>query len=772
MTPKPNPSLVGTQVGNVRLEAQLGAGGMGEVYLGYDVRLDRRVAVKTVRSEQRFEPEMRSRFLREAQILSKLEHPAICQVYDLVEGENADFLIFEYVPGRTLKQVLAEGPMEERRALEIGEKIAQALAAAHRERIVHRDLKPDNVMVLEDGGVRILDFGISRRLAALEPAALEPAVPSPAAPLRAAREPASPWDVAATTRLPAARAALDAELTQRGFAIGTVRYMSPEQARAEEVAEPSDLYSFGILMQEMLTGKAAYAGGLAPAEMVEEVAAARTLPIEGLDAELTALLERLESPAPPSRPTAIEAAERLRFLLGKPARQRRQRLRLFAAAGAFLFLTAVLAVVSVLAVRAQREAARANREAERANSEARRAGLEAERANLEAQNARQVVAFVVALFREAGPDESRGRPLTALEMVDRGAAQIGSRFDAQPLARARFQQAIGKLYWQLGNYPAAETQLQAAIGTLEHDRAGDPLELAISRGALANVLADRGEWDAAAALFEKAVAAVEARSPRSPDLASLLGDFGALRWRQGEAELAAPMLERALEIDQAVFGPDAPELAERRNNLAILTWQLGDLKRAQELFERALLSKEKLEGPDHPDVVALLNNLGILVREQGEAGEAEALHRRALEIGAKVLGSRHPDLASVWFSLGRALAVLGRRGDAIAAFEQAVEIHRAARGDSFFEIGRALVQIGELERQNGRLEAAAASLAQARQVLERSVGKDHPAMEECREALARLAKDRASQDRAAPQRASGPAPAPPLSAPHRLENAP
>lgn len=754
-----NHSLVGTHVGNIRLESRLGAGGMGEVYLGYDARLDRRVAVKTIRSEHRFDSEMKSRFLREARILSKLEHPAICQVYDLVEGEQADFLIFEYVEGRTLKQEMNEGLIEQRRALEIAERIAEALAAAHRERIVHRDLKPENIMVTADGGVKILDFGISR---AVKEGIHGAGGPPDLEALATEGEKTRAWPVAATRplalategedseptlRLPSASSStaitLDADLTQRGFVMGTVRYMSPEQARGEETTEPSDLYSFGILLQEMLTGKAAYAGGLLAAEMVLEVASARTLPIEGLDEELVALLERLKSAAPPARPTAIEAAERLRALLEKPERQRRQRLRLALAAGVFLFLVAVLMVVSVLAVKARREAERANREAERANSEAKRAGLEAERARLEAQNARQVIDFVAELFDEAGPNGGRGRPLTALEVVDRGAAEVGSRFTTQPLAKALFQKAIGQLYWQLGNYPAAEIQLEASIAGLEQVAGGDGIELARGRGVLANIKADQGEWQEATQLFEKAIAACEAGAPDSSGLSSLLSDFGALRWRQGDLEGARPLLERALEIDEAVFGKGSIELASSRNNLAILTWQLGDLPRAQELFEQALANKERLEGQDHPDMVALLNNLGILLREQGAADEAEALHRRALDVGARVLGDQHPDLASVWYSLGRALAVLGRRPEAIAAFEKTVDIHRAARGDAFFEIGRALVQIGDIERQSGNLAAAARRLEEARKVLERSVGADHPAMQECREAQARLVKEQA-----------------------------
>ncbi len=117
---------------------------MGEVYLGHDTRLHRRVAVKTIRAEQRFDPEAKSRFLREARILSKLEHPAICQVYDLLEGDGSRCsYLLNMSMAKTLKELLASGPPPLRQTLEIAEKIAQALVAAHRARIVHRDLKPE-----------------------------------------------------------------------------------------------------------------------------------------------------------------------------------------------------------------------------------------------------------------------------------------------------------------------------------------------------------------------------------------------------------------------------------------------------------------------------------------------------------------------------------------------------------------------------------------------------------------------------------------------------
>ena len=135
-------SYVGSSIGSIRIESRLAKGGMGEVYLGYDPRLDRRVAVKTIRAERRLSPQLKARFLREARLLSKLGHPAICQVYDLVETPEADFLILEYVPGTTLRRFAERQALPVEQALGIVDKVALALAVAHREKIVTATSRP------------------------------------------------------------------------------------------------------------------------------------------------------------------------------------------------------------------------------------------------------------------------------------------------------------------------------------------------------------------------------------------------------------------------------------------------------------------------------------------------------------------------------------------------------------------------------------------------------------------------------------------------------
>ncbi len=319
-------SLIGSTLGHIRIESRLGTGGMGEVYLGYDPRLQRRVAVKAIRPEHRPSADVKARFLREARLLSKLGHPGICQVYDLMETPGADVLVLEYVEGKTLKAAAAELGYEEK--LRLAEKIANALAAAHQEKIVHRDLKADNIMVTPGGEVKVLDFGIARSVA--EVSGIRPA----AGPGSGSRD--------------------DIDLTQHGDILGTARAMSPEQARGGRITEASDLYSFGILLQELFTGRAAY-DAKNPVEVLSQVIRGETRPITGLDPDLTALLRDLQSLDARRRPTAAQAAERLRWILDRPQRLRRRRLRAMALAAAFLVLVVLLGVVSWQAVEADRK---------------------------------------------------------------------------------------------------------------------------------------------------------------------------------------------------------------------------------------------------------------------------------------------------------------------------------------------------------------------------------------------------------------------------------
>jgi len=337
-------SLVGRTVGHVRIEALLGRGAMGEVYRGFDTALERPVALKSIRAEQRVTAEARGRFLREARILSKLDHPNICRVYDLIEGPDCDFLALELIDGETLRAANARLGHDEK--LRIGEQIAAALAAAHARGVVHRDLKPDNVMLTADGGVKVLDFGLAR---------LDPNVPVGSA--GSAAESGVTTDSAAggpaATVLPSGDAARplgslfrgdppsDAALSSHGSLIGTLHYMAPEQARGEAATPASDLYAFGIVLQEMFTGRPAYAPAPTMVAMLYNVAEARVERPPGLDPDIDRLLRELTARAPAKRPNAAGALATLQAVRDKPQRRRRQRRNAAAAAALVLVVAAI-----------------------------------------------------------------------------------------------------------------------------------------------------------------------------------------------------------------------------------------------------------------------------------------------------------------------------------------------------------------------------------------------------------------------------------------------
>jgi len=226
----------GTKLGPYEIQSPLGAGGMGEVYRARDTRLDREVAIKVLPSHLSQNPDLRARFEREAKTISGLHHPSICVLHDVGHQDGVDYLVMEYLDGVTLAARLARKPLTPEEALRIAIEIADALDTAHRHGIVHRDLKPGNVM-LTKGGAKLMDFGLAKQ-------ALGAATQSP-----------TPTFSAAATA-----ASLASPITLAGMIVGTVQYMSPEQIQGKEADARSDIFAFGAMLYEMLTGKRAFEG--------------------------------------------------------------------------------------------------------------------------------------------------------------------------------------------------------------------------------------------------------------------------------------------------------------------------------------------------------------------------------------------------------------------------------------------------------------------------------------------------------------------------------
>jgi eukaryotic-like serine/threonine-protein kinase len=223
--------LPGTRVGQYEVLEAIGAGGMGEVYRATDTRLKRQVAFKVLPSSVTADPDRLARFQREAEVLASLNHPNIAGLHGIEESDGVKALVLELVEGPTLADRIAEGPVPLADALPIARQIAEALAAAHDQGIIHRDLKPANIKLRPDGEVKVLDFGLAKAMTVDEPkgSSLQLTVTSPA-------------------------------MTMQGVILGTAAYMSPEQAAGRPVDRRTDLWAFGVVLMEMLTGRKVFAG--------------------------------------------------------------------------------------------------------------------------------------------------------------------------------------------------------------------------------------------------------------------------------------------------------------------------------------------------------------------------------------------------------------------------------------------------------------------------------------------------------------------------------
>jgi tetratricopeptide (TPR) repeat protein len=612
---------------------------MGEVYAGVDETLRRRVALKSIRAEHRLSPESKARFLREARILSQLDHPNICRVYDYIEGDDSDWLVLELIEGKSLQTALAAGIPSDRR-LRIAQQIADVLVATHAAGVVHRDLKPGNVMLTRDEHVKVLDFGLAQsaeRTGFDAPVALPVTVGGPTDVLE---------DPSVTRTQPFGAQVLGGVSfhvrTEGGAVMGTPAYMSPEQARGEPATPASDMYSFGLLLQELYTGHAPYPAGISLRELLERARHADTLPPSGVPANIGRLISRLKQLAPAERPTAAETAASLVWIRERPRRFVRRLL----VAGVVLAAALGAAKYTIDLARERTRAIAAREEADRRRGQA-----------------EDLIGFMLGDLRK------RLEPVGRLEILEEVGRKAMTYFASVPESALSDEELLRRsaALYQIGDVRIAQGNLEAATPPLQESL------------ALARTLVERKPND----------------GDRLFGLAQSRFWVGFVHFRRHDLDAAEREFKAYLDIANRLTALDPRrddwrrEVAYANSNLGSVLEARGDLAGALVQYRSCLTVEEALlkNNPSDKDLrhsaAASHNLIGVVLRSTGRFDEALEQFRAELSMREALLST---DAANATFRLrlgiahahiGHVLAAQGRTADAMQQIEQAVDLYRS-----------------------------------------------------------------------------------------------
>jgi len=687
--------LRGLRLGPWEVVEPLGEGGMGTVYLARraDGAYEAKAAVKLVGGGV-LSPLLAERFMSERQILAGLSHPGVAQLLDGGSTEDGTpYLVMEYVDGLPITTWCDESKLDVRARILLFLRVCDAVAYAHRSLVAHRDLKPSNILVTTDGAPKLLDFGIAKLLDDMGDAG----------------DGSAHADVALTPS-----------------------YASPELIAGGRVGASADVYSLGVLLYELLTGRVPIeTRGLPPATLrsavtadVPPVASSVVTDREvhrSLSGDLDAVLSRALRKEPDARYASVEAlAEDLRLhLAGHPIQTRRDdwwyrsakllRRNAGVVSAACLLLIAGLSftINSVLTARAL------SRERDRA---------EAERASAE-----RVSAFLTELFTEADPNATSSRDVTVRDILDRGATRVLTELDDEPESRATFALVIGQVYQALGEYEAAEPLLDSALALRLRQGDTNPEGLGDAYVENAAWAYNVGDYAGAIDFAQQAVDAYR----RAPDvdmhtLADAIGWLADANAAAGDLARAETLIREAVTMHRDA-DPDANQpLATALVSLEDILRTAGQVDEAVLVGVEALDMTRRVYGVEHLEVANALNQLASSLNAAGRTDEAVPLVEQSLDIRRAAFSGPHAETASSLGNLANMLSNLGRNQDAVSPRRESVQMLRAIFPDEHPYVAGSLAALGNVLLRADSLDAAESVLAESLTLSRVAFGPDHP----------------------------------------------
>ncbi|MBI1827593.1 MAG: serine/threonine protein kinase [Planctomycetes bacterium] len=750
------PAGVPQYIGRYRILRKIGEGGMGAVYEAEQERPKRTVALKVLKPGLA-SPELLRRFEQETQLLGRLQHPGIAQIY---EAGTADagagpqpFFAMEYVRGQRLTTYAKARQLGARQRLELIARVCDAVQHAHQKGVIHRDLKPGNILVMEDdndttsisasgartgssltsmigvGQPKILDFGIAR---------------------------ATDADFQAVTMH-----------TSAGEILGTVQYMSPEQVAGDfrSVDTRSDVYALGVIAYELLAERLPYQ---VSRKMIHEAAriiqdddpvslGAVSRVFRG-DVE-TIISKAMEKDRVRRYGSAAEMASDIRRhladepIVARPASivyqvqkfTRRHRALVAGALAVFLVAIAGSIVSTLLAIRA--------RSAEQT------ALVERDRARTEAAKSAQVSRFVRKILGGIGPYHAWGMDTKLIRrLIDEAEKRMGTELEGQPEVEAAIRLTLFDAYVGLGDYDLAAARLDRAEALL-HDAVGDEDPAALrARASRMTLFLKLGRHGEAESLGRKVLAAqTRILGKEHEDSLATAESLAIVLTRLGNYRESEALLSRVVETRKQVLGPEDSQTLRAMHDLAIT--QMGEekfaaaeanLRHVLEVRKRELgedntsyleslamlgmlkgdldqheecerIDREALEGllhiysPDNPQILNLLNNLGVCLKDGGKTREAIEVHRDTLERRRRVLGTEHPESFFSMQNLGAALQADGQFDEAEHLIREALEGRRRKLGNDHKDTIVSMKELARLLKTKGDHEGAIKLFAEALQ---------------------------------------------------------